>query len=121
MCSGIFGSPVAFKIWWGQLYLPYPQILIDIGLPAKKLGETRPVVPGGVGGTMAPPDLGKSVNPISTKGDRLCPPNNTGPQGFSDLPTALETSPRKSPTRMRKLLSNVAPYMRKALLLHISS
>ena len=38
---------------------------------------------------MAPPDFGRSVNPISTKGGRLYPPNNTGNPGFSDLPTAL--------------------------------
>ena len=32
----------------------------------------------------------KSVNPISTRGGgRLCPPNNSGTLGFSDLPTAL--------------------------------
>ena len=49
----------------------------------------RPVVPGGAGGAMAPPDFGRSVNPISTKGGTLCPPNNTGNTGFSDLPTAL--------------------------------
>ena len=35
----------------------------------------RGVVPGGAGGAMAPSDFGRSVNPISTKGDRLCPPN----------------------------------------------
>ena len=29
------------------------------------------------GGAMAPPDLGRSANPISTKGGRLCPPNHT--------------------------------------------
>ena len=29
-------------------------------------------------------------NPISTRGVRLCPPNNTGTPGFSDLPTALK-------------------------------
>ena len=40
---------------------------------------------------MAPPDFARSVNPISTKGGRLCPPNNTGTPGFSDLPTALLT------------------------------
>ena len=40
---------------------------------------------------MSPPDFGKSVNPISTKGGRLCQPNNTGTSGFSGLPTALET------------------------------
>ena len=33
--------------------------------------------------------FGKSVNPISTKGGSLCPLNNTGTPGFSDLPTAL--------------------------------
>ena len=37
---------------------------------------------------MAPPDFGRSVNPISTKGGRLCPPNITGTPRFSDLPTA---------------------------------
>ena len=30
--------------------------------------DIRPVVPGGAGGAMAPPDFGRSVNPISTKG-----------------------------------------------------
>ena len=35
------------------------------------------------------PDFGRLVNPISTKGGRLCPPNNTSTPGFSDLPTAL--------------------------------
>ena len=54
--------------------------------------KTRPVVPGGAGGAMAPPDFGRSVNPISTRWGRLCPPNNIGTPGFSDLPTALKTS-----------------------------
>ena len=49
----------------------------------------RSVVPGGAGGAMASPDFGRSVNPISTKGGRLCPQNNTGTPRFSDLPTAL--------------------------------
>ena len=46
---------------------------------------------GGVvpGGAMAHPDFGRSVNPISTRGDRLCPPNYYGTPGFSDLPMAL--------------------------------
>ena len=35
----------------------------------------RPVVPGGARGAMTHPDFGRSVIPISTKGDRLCPPN----------------------------------------------
>ena len=49
----------------------------------------RGVVPGGVGGDMAPPECGRSVNPISTRWGRLCLPNNNGTPGFSDLPTAL--------------------------------
>ena len=40
---------------------------------------------------MAPPDFGRSVNPISTRGDRLCPRIIIGTPGFSDLPTALNT------------------------------
>ena len=32
-------------------------------------------VPGGARGAMAPPYFGRSVNPISTAWDRLCPPN----------------------------------------------
>ena len=54
-----------------------------------KLLNFRPVVPRCAGGTMAPPDFGRSVNPISTKGSRLCPPNNTCNPVFSDLPTVL--------------------------------
>ena len=34
-------------------------------------------------------DFGRSVNPISTKVGRLCPPNNTGTPGFSNLLMAL--------------------------------
>ena len=33
--------------------------------------------------------LHPQINPISTKGGRLCPQNDTGTPGFSDLPTAL--------------------------------
>ena len=35
----------------------------------------RGVVPGGAGSAMAHPDFGRSVNPISTRGYRLCSPN----------------------------------------------
>ena len=35
----------------------------------------RGVVPGCAGCAMAHPEFGRSVNPISTRGDRLCPPN----------------------------------------------
>ena len=53
------------------------------------LKEFRHVSPGGAGDAMEPQDFGRLVNPISTEGDRLYPPNNTGTPGFSDLPTAL--------------------------------
>ena len=48
-----------------------------------------PVVPWGAGSAMAPPNFGRSVNPISTKVGRLCPANSTDFPGFSDLTTAL--------------------------------
>ena len=49
----------------------------------------RGVVPEGAGGAMVPPDFGRSVNPISARGDRLCPPNYYWHPRFSDLLTAL--------------------------------
>ena len=52
----------------------------------------RGVVSGGAGGAIAPPDFGRSLNPISTRGGRLSPPNSTGTSRFSDPPTALITS-----------------------------
>ena len=33
--------------------------------------EHRPVMPGGAGDAMAPPDFSRSVNLVSTRGDRL--------------------------------------------------
>ena len=50
----------------------------------------RGVVPGGVGGAMAPPDFGRSVNPISTRGTDYAHLITIGTPGFSDLPTALQ-------------------------------
>ena len=56
------------------------------------LYTNRAVVPGCAGCAMAHPDFGRSVNPISTRGDRLCPPNyywhtqifrpSDGPEGY---------------------------------------
>ena len=54
------------------------------------LKEFRHVIPGGAGDAMEPQDFGRLVNPISIKVGRLCPPNNIGTPGFSDLPKALE-------------------------------
>ena len=48
------------------------------------------VAPGVAKGAMAPPYFGRSVNPISTSGGSLCPPNNTGTPGFSDLPIEMK-------------------------------
>ena len=46
----------------------------------------RGVVPGGVGVAMAPPNFGRSVNPISIRGrGRLCPPNNSGTPDFQTI------------------------------------
>ena len=58
------------------------------GLDMEVLNQSSPrgVVPRGA---MKPPDFGRSVNPISTKGGRLCPPYNTGISSISVLPTAL--------------------------------
>ena len=54
-------------------------VMEDPGLPLK------PIIPGGAGGAMVPPHFSRSN---STKGGRLCPPNNNGTPGFSILPTA---------------------------------
>jgi hypothetical protein len=42
-------------------------------------------------------DFARSVNSISTREGRLCPPNNTGTPEFSDLPTALHLNRDSSP------------------------
>ena len=51
--------------------------------------QGRGVVLGGAGGFMAPPDFGRSVNPISTRGTDFALLITTGTPGFSDLLTAL--------------------------------
>ena len=68
-------------------------ILLDKCLfnPCEECFWTRGVVSGGAGGAMAPQDLGRSFNPISTRGDRVCSSNNNGTPGFSDLPMALHS------------------------------
>ena len=48
----------------------------------------RPVVPGGGGGAMEPPD-DRSVNPISTRRTDYAHLITSGTPGFSDLLTAL--------------------------------
>ena len=50
------------------------------------------VVPGGARGTMAPPDFGRSVNLISTRGTNYAHLITAGTPGFSDLPTVLHST-----------------------------
>ena len=49
----------------------------------------RSVVPGGAGGAMTPPDFGRLVNPISTRGTDYAHPSTTSSPGFSDLATRV--------------------------------
>ena len=58
--------------------------------------DSRAVVSGGAGGALAPPEFGSSVNPIPTRGGRLCPPHYCTP-GFENLTTELDlTTPAKN-------------------------
>ena len=66
----------------------------------------RPVVPGGAEGAMAPPYFGRSVNPISTRGSRLCSHITTGTPGSSELPTALTIDTEKSTTSHYKRITS---------------
>ena len=52
--------------------------------------QCRGVVPGDSGGALAPPDFGRLVKPISTRGKDNAHLISTGTPGFSDLPTALQ-------------------------------
>jgi hypothetical protein len=71
-------------------YIYFIFSLIYISTPL--CAPSRPVVPGGAGGAMTPPNFGRSVNSLSTKGGRLCTPTTPGTPGFSDLPTALPSN-----------------------------
>ena len=66
---------------------------------------SRGVVPGDAGGAMAPPDFGRSGNPISTRGTDYAHLITTSTPGFSDLPTAL-CSTYHIPQTMRTFLLN---------------
>ena len=62
--------------------------LLKIGMDRVCLhaSSSGPSPSGGLGGL---PVFGRSVNPISTRGDTLSPPRTTSHPGFSDLVTAL--------------------------------
>jgi hypothetical protein len=63
-----------------------------------------PSEPGGwqVAFAPPPPDLGRSVNPISIRRGRFCPPKYYSP-GFSDLPSALPTQSSPSSSNVSTL------------------
>ena len=53
----------------------------------------------------APPDFERSANPISTRGVEYVHHITTGPPGFSELPTALDSEPDSS---LKHQMSNTA-------------
>ena len=62
----------------------------NVAMPMPLNAFSRGVVPGGTGGPWLPQILADQSNlPLPRGGGRLCPPNNTGTPGFSDLPAAL--------------------------------
>ena len=66
----------------------------NVAMPMPLNAFSRGVVPGGTGGPWLPQILADQSNlPLPRGGGgRLCPPNNTGISGFSNLPTALFSS-----------------------------
>ena len=54
--------------------------------------EIRDAARGGAGGAAAPPDFGRSVNPISTGGADYVHHSTTCPPGFLTLAASLEIS-----------------------------
>ena len=69
--------------------------------------QSRPVVPGGAGGAMAPPNFGRSINPISTKRAYYAHYiTYSHPSGFSNLPKALPGTKFKCIWRSSVLAEN---------------
>ena len=68
---------LGFQIF--DLFVKLSKYMITIVTSILVLGSLicycRPVVPGCAGCAMAHPDFDRSVNPISTRGDRLSPPH----------------------------------------------
>ena len=58
--------------WLIEETMDLSHILLDVDAPSGTAKKCYGVV---TWGAMAPPDFGRSVNSISTNGDRLCPPN----------------------------------------------
>ena len=70
------------KVWYLKMNLSQKKLKIEksevfiwdqgFWLTVLSVTSRRPV---GAGGAMAPPDFGRSVNPISTRRSRFCPPH----------------------------------------------
>ena len=58
--------------------------------------KNRGVARGGAEGALAPPEFGRSVNPIQTRGGRLYPLHYCHPPGFKKLSTSLRALRAKS-------------------------
>ena len=65
VCRIEFKHPVACAICNLAFFVEARSIEFDFN---SNIVNVRPVFPGGAGDAMAPPDFGRSVNPISTRG-----------------------------------------------------
>ena len=70
----IFGSEKKFNMGIFSKNLAIAYALVKSSLALMELAY-RAVVIGGARGALAPPEFWSSVNPIPTRGDRLCPPH----------------------------------------------
>ena len=85
-----------FSLQKTLLFIPNPNLSRIFGnshhasiISATAYSYLRPVVPGCAGCARAHPNFGRSVNPISTRGHRLCPPNYYGHTQIFNLQTSL--------------------------------
>ena len=90
-------------LWWGCM--------------ADHSKKARPVVPEGAGGAMAPPDFGRSVNLISTRGTDYAHLITTGTPGFSDLQTVwCSTNITTNQNQFRTVFGIASMYINKLII-----
>ena len=92
---------------------------MDDGGRKKPKGICRGVVPGGAGGTMTPPDFGRSVNSISTRGTDYAHLIITGTPRFSDLQTALTIATISLKLTFFKMIQSDSKYFSKVTYFHL--
>ena len=76
LLRNVFLDPL--NAFYGQVFtLDVHTLLYNVEpkIPFVKYTINRAVVSGGAGGTLASPEFGCHVNPIPTRGGRLCPPH----------------------------------------------